>query len=105
MTKTTIDLDCGEMPPACGFQCGACIQEIMETLEKMDGVKGFSQHLDGRIEVEHDLARVTTEDLIRAISGLPSSQEGFFRATLAERQRETAAERQGTLPEPQMPSE
>ena len=76
--RTIVDLDCGEIPPGCGFQCGICVQEIKDTLESLDGVVRFSQHLDNRIEVEHDPEKISQEDLLEVISKLPTGQNGSF---------------------------
>ena len=82
--KTVIELDCGDIPPGCGFACGGCIQEIQEVLETMEGISGFAQHLDSSIEVEHDPGKVSVQDLLEAISKLPSQHDGFFRPTVAD---------------------
>jgi copper chaperone CopZ len=81
--RTIIELDCGDMPPACGFECGVCVQEIKETVEAMEGVSGFAEHLDSRIEIEHDPEKISQQDLLEAVAKLPSSQPGFFNPTLA----------------------
>lgn len=83
LIRTRIELDCGEMPPGCGFECGACIQEIKDTLEVLDGVSNFAQHLDGSIEIEHDPERVSPERILEVVSGLPTRLDGSFRPTLA----------------------
>ena len=82
--RTLIELDCGDIPPGCGFACGVCIQEIQEVLEAMDGVLGFAQHLDSRIEIEHDPDKLGPQDLLDAISKLPSQHDGSFRPILAD---------------------
>ena len=76
--KTVIKLDCGEMPPGCGFACGVCVQEMKDILEATDGVSRFAQHIDNSIEIEHDPEKVTSEDLLRALSKLPTMHEGSF---------------------------
>jgi len=78
MAKVTIELDCADMPPGCGFECGACIQEIKDTLDAMGGVSGFAQHLDGRIDVEYDPGTITVDRILETISTLPTTHEGSF---------------------------
>ena len=80
--KTVIALDCGDMPPECNFTCGICIQEIKDTVESLAGVTGFSQRMDNHIEIEHDPQKTSPQDLLDAISRLPSGQSGFFIPTI-----------------------
>jgi hypothetical protein len=87
--KTVIELDCGDIPPGCGFACGSCIQEIQDLLGTMDGILGFAQHLDSKIEIEHDLGKVSPQDLLEAISKLPSEHDGFFRPILIDTEEGT----------------
>jgi copper chaperone CopZ len=78
--RTIIELDCGEMPPGCGFQCGICVQEIQEAVAAVEGVTRFSQHADNRIEIEHDADKVSQESLLKIITKLPTGQKGHFTA-------------------------
>ncbi|MCK4547285.1 MAG: heavy-metal-associated domain-containing protein [Candidatus Eisenbacteria sp.] len=94
--KTIIEIDCGDIPPGCGLACGACIQEIRETVEAMDGVLGFAKHLDDLIEIEHDPQKVSPQDLIEALSKLPTAHEGFFQLTLIESRTENQADAPGS---------
>jgi len=82
--RTLIDIDCGDLAPACGFECGLCVQEIGETLEGLDGVHRVAQNLDNHIVVDHDPAKVGAEDFLKAMATLPSRLEGTFRATIVE---------------------
>lgn len=87
MAKLRIELDCGDMPPDCGFECGACIQEIKEALEAIDGVSGFSQDLEGHVQISMAPEKIREQQILDVISGLPAGQEGFFEPKLRRDQR------------------
>lgn len=82
MARLRIELDCGDMPPGCGFECGVCIQEIKEALEEIDGVTGFSQTLDGHIQIDIRPEKVSEQQILDIISRLPTGQEGSFKPNL-----------------------
>lgn len=96
--RTVIELDCGEMPPACGFSCGVCVQEIMDTLGAMDGISSVTQDRDNHIVVEHDPDAVSVDHLLDAISKLPEWLEGSFHPSVT-RSRPTVI----SLPGPHIP--
>ena len=87
ITRTAFDLDCNPIIPECGFACPKCIQEIEDTITKMEGVnKAYmeGEAEDGKLIVEHDPAIATVDQLIEAFNKLPSFYEGFFIATVIE---------------------
>ena len=82
MARLTIELDCGDMPPGCGFECGVCIQEIKEALEGIDGVSGFSQDLEGHVRIDIMPERISEQQVLDIISRLPTSRRESFKPTL-----------------------
>lgn len=50
------------------LSCPSCVAKIEKALQALDGVENARVHFTtGRIEVEHDFGRVSTDDLIKAI--------------------------------------
>lgn len=48
--------------------CPSCIAKIETQLRQMDGVEQATVHFNtGRIEVEHDAARASTDQLVEAV--------------------------------------
>lgn len=83
--KSAFEIDCNPIIPECGFKCPKCIKEIEDTLTAMKGVGKV--YMEGKAEnaklvVEHDADIITAEQLIEALSKLPSFYEGFFIPTL-----------------------
>jgi copper chaperone CopZ len=76
--KVLIDVDCGQMPPECGFECGICTQKMKDAIEGLDGVLRFARHMNGQIEIEYDPDRITVERLLEVISGVPTGHKGSF---------------------------
>lgn len=61
--KTTLKID--------GMHCGACALNVDDALEEIDGVRrSKTSYARGRVKVDHDEARVSPEDLRRAVAGL-----------------------------------
>jgi copper chaperone CopZ len=82
--RTWIEFDCGDIPPACGFECGACIQEIKDALEAMPGVQRFAQDLDRRVSIDHDPRKVSAGALAEAISRIGAKWGGSFGVRVVE---------------------
>ena len=83
--RSAFHLDCTPLIPECGFKCPKCIREIESTLTGMQGVSKVYVEGEGaeqRLIVEHDPGRVTVEQLMDIIKGLPSFYEGFFIPTV-----------------------
>lgn len=60
MTKTTLRSN--------ELSCPSCIAKIEKALKGIDGVEAAKVHFTtGRIEVQHDENRATTNDLIEAV--------------------------------------
>lgn len=63
-----------------GFSCPSCVAKIEKQLGRVAGVNRVKVHFaSGRIEVDHDHAQVSAEELARAISamGYPASPAAF----------------------------
>ncbi|WP_043536707.1 heavy-metal-associated domain-containing protein [Actinomyces polynesiensis] len=59
-----------------GFSCPSCVAKIEKQLRRLPGVQGVSVHFaSSRVEVDHDPARVSTQDLVDALAhaGYPSA--------------------------------
>ena len=51
-----------------GFSCPSCVEKIEARVGRMDGVSAVKVHFaSGRIEVDHDPAKASVEDLIAAV--------------------------------------
>ena len=51
------------------LSCPSCVAKIEKTLTSMDGVKDAKVHFEtGRIAVEHDPARASADDLVKAVA-------------------------------------
>lgn len=62
-TKTTTVLR------AEGFSCPSCVNKIEKRVGRLEGVYRVRVHFaSARIEVEHDPALVTTDDLVLAVT-------------------------------------
>ena len=52
-----------------GFSCPSCVETIEARVGRMDGVSAVKVHFaSGRIEVDHDPARSSVEDLVAAVA-------------------------------------
>lgn len=79
--RSAFHLDCTPIIPACGFQCGKCIEEMAFVFANTEGVSKFYREGDGVI-VEHDSNTVAVVHLIDIFKNLPSFYEGRFIPTL-----------------------
>lgn len=60
LTKTVLRSD--------EFTCPSCIDKIEKKLARVDGVENAKVHFaTGRIVVEHDRAKASVDDLVRAV--------------------------------------
>ena len=51
------------------LNCPSCVAKIEKSLQSLEGVDSADVHFNtGRIAVEHDPRRATTEDLVRAVA-------------------------------------
>lgn len=51
------------------LNCPSCVKKIEKSLNALDGVENAEVHFNtGRIAVEHDPSRATTDDLVRAVA-------------------------------------
>mgnify|MGYP001607934432 CR=1 FL=1 len=52
-----------------GFACPSCVSKIEKQLGRLDGVDAVKVHFaSSRVEVDHDPARQSVDDLIAAIA-------------------------------------
>lgn len=52
-----------------GFSCPSCVTKIEKSLTRLDGVDAVKVHFaSGRIEVDHDAARVSADELIADVA-------------------------------------
>lgn len=52
-----------------GFSCPSCVTKIEKQVGRIDGVDAVTVHFaSSRIEVEHDAARASTDDLVKAVA-------------------------------------
>jgi copper chaperone len=52
-----------------GFSCPSCVSKIERRVGRLPGVDGVTVHFaSSRIEVDHDPAAVSTDDLVAAIA-------------------------------------
>ena len=62
------------------LNCHSCVAKIEKSLISLEGVSMAEVHFNtGRIAVEHDPARATTDDLVRAVAnaGYTAKASGF----------------------------
>lgn len=53
------------------FSCPSCVAKIEKALKAVDGVQGARVHFNtGRIEVEHDLAKVGSDRLVEVVQSV-----------------------------------
>lgn len=51
-----------------GFSCPSCVTKIEKQVGRLDGVDNVTVHFaSGRVEVDHDGAKVSVDDLIAAV--------------------------------------
>ncbi len=82
--RTAFHLDCTPIIPACGFNCGKCLEEMETVFGGTRGISGFYREGDG-VVVEHDTSAVTTEQLMEVFRGLPSFYEKHFVPSVMEK--------------------
>lgn len=50
------------------FTCPSCVENIESRLDRIDGIEKSRVHFTtGRIEVDHDPAKATVDDLVEAV--------------------------------------
>jgi copper chaperone CopZ len=50
------------------LSCPSCVEKIEKALKALEGVEEAKVHFNtGRIEVQHDSGRISTEELVRTI--------------------------------------
>lgn len=79
------DVDCNDIIPECGFQCGRCVSELVTTFEKIEGVFSFHTEEDDKstkIIIDHDRDKVSLDQLMSVFRRLPSHQKAKFEPTL-----------------------
>ncbi len=84
-SRSSFDIDCSSIIPACGFKCPKCIQEIESTLTGVPSVSKAYIEAEGeeqRLIIEHDPGTVAVEQLIDVLKTLPSFYEAFFIPTV-----------------------
>ena len=69
------------MIPECGFECALCVQEIGSSLTGIKGVGKFYTDGEG-VTIEYDAEKVTAEQLMDVLKGLPSFYESHFIPTV-----------------------
>ncbi|MGA4508020.1 heavy-metal-associated domain-containing protein [Propionibacteriaceae bacterium G1746] len=63
-----------------GFSCPSCVAKIEKAVTRMPGVSAAKVHFaSGRIEVDHDPAATSVDDLVAAVAkeGYPSKPAAF----------------------------
>lgn len=63
-----------------GFSCPSCVTKIEKQVGKLDGVENVTVHFaSGRVEIDHDEARSSVDDLIAAVdkAGYKSKASAF----------------------------
>ena len=83
-SRTAFHLDCTPIIPACGFNCGKCIEEMKAVFGKVQGVSRFCREGDG-VVVEHDSGVATVEQLMDIFRGLPSFHPNHFVPSVMEK--------------------
>ncbi|MGC5615074.1 heavy-metal-associated domain-containing protein [Georgenia sp. Z1491] len=52
-----------------GFSCPSCVAKIEKQVGRLDGVENVTVHFaSARIEIDHDLARASVDDLVAAVA-------------------------------------
>lgn len=52
-----------------GFSCPSCVSKIEKQVGRLDGVTSVKVHFaSARIEVDHDPAQVSVEDIVAAVA-------------------------------------
>jgi len=82
-SRTAFHLDCTPIIPACGFNCGKCIDEMKAVFGGTRGVSGLYRE-GGGVVVEHVASVVTAEQLMDVFRGLPSFYENHFVPSMME---------------------
>lgn len=65
---------------AAGFSCPSCVGKIEKQVSRLDGVRDVKVHFaSGRIEVDHDPAKTTVDELIATVdkAGYKSQASAF----------------------------
>lgn len=63
-----------------GFSCPSCVSKIEKQVGRLDGVGNVKVHFaSGRVEVDHDEAKTSVDDLIAAVdkAGYKSKASAF----------------------------
>lgn len=63
-----------------GFSCPSCVAKIEKQVGRLDGVENVKVHFaSGRVEIDHDEAKTTVDDLIAAVgkAGYSSKASAF----------------------------
>ncbi|MGO1539531.1 MAG: heavy-metal-associated domain-containing protein [Leucobacter sp.] len=63
-----------------GFSCPSCVGKIEKQVGRLDGVESVEVHFaSGRVEVDHDAAKTSVDDLIAAVdkAGYKSQPSAF----------------------------
>lgn len=63
-----------------GFSCPSCVNKIEKQVGRLDGVENVTVHFaSGRVEVDHDEAKSSVDDLIAAVdkAGYKSKASAF----------------------------
>jgi len=63
-----------------GFSCPSCVGKIEKQVGRLDGVDNVTVHFaSGRIEIDHDEAKTSVDDLIAAVdkAGYKSKASAF----------------------------
>lgn len=75
--RSAFHLDCTPVIPACGFNCGKCIEEMKSVFGRTPGVSRFYREGSG-VVVEHDADVISVEQLMDIFRALPSFYENHF---------------------------
>jgi hypothetical protein len=81
---TAFHLDCTPIIPACGFNCGKCIEEMTSVFGRTPGVSRFYREGSG-VVVEHDADVISVEQLMHIFRGLPSFYRNHFVPSVMEK--------------------
>ncbi len=67
--STTTDATTRTILRAEGFSCPSCVAKIEKRVGRLDGVDSVTVHFaSARIEVDHDPATVSVDDLVTAVA-------------------------------------